>query len=63
MPLAHSKRWLGAMEPVACGEAALKAIVKRGSREQSRTALDELVEFMTGIDPGQYLFEAGRDSE
>ena len=45
------------MEPLACGEGPLKTIVKHGKREESRENLLQILEAMTGIQPGEYLFE------
>lgn len=63
IPVVHLRRWLGDLEKCAFSEGALNMLVKRGKLEQSRAALVELLEFTTGIDPGQPLFAGARDDE
>ena len=56
MPLVHLRIWLKTMEPVACSDAQVKSLISRGSREESRTSLAELMEFMTDLDPSVPIF-------
>jgi hypothetical protein len=61
MPIVHLRQWLETVEPAVFSAANLKAVVKRGQRDQSRQVITEIIEFTTGLDPSTNLFGRSMD--
>lgn len=61
MPVVHLVAWLSRLEPISFSKGNLAAVLQRGAREQSRTAMSEISQYILEWDPDSMLFEEGRD--
>ncbi len=62
MPTTHLASWLKHLEPVTYSDNNIKEIVRRGKMHESRERLCQQLEFATGLDPEEAVFEQGRDA-